>query len=663
MFVRACCLLFLCVSLTTGCQIPATALFPCADDSSDLDPTEPKLNFRRDELSLSTDAVTDTVQTPIAESDAVKDTQIDNLAKERLEHVQSWLRRGHEAILQAAGNARPEAMLSEARRSFREALKIDPECAEAFHGLAIVSDLNQDWELADISYKRALAIRPNDVDLLNDQGYSYLLQNRYHEASQYLNRALQVSPGHEKAHINLAILDIRRGHQDTALVRLENVYPAVLARNALASLTEQYLPVAPGGDHGSPFESAENSGTLLAGPGRPQHMYPSNRTPQNSALQGGGLNSGQCQLTEPQLFSQNSFIRTQPSHTAVQPVGAADRQLQPIRVSPTTMHRSADETLAQREPSAPSPLNSARTVGRTFRMPTGQNIMRTSLPPAANVYHPDSTSDGFVQPSSGGQDSAKLPLKMSALNTGSAPLFNEQPTQSQQLQHQQLQRQQPFVQNHFGQQSRGQQIPDGPLYGGTGKMNNFPSAGSFPIPVSPPPSSGNSVNPAPQTGSFYSNLDTRAPQVQSSPNQPGVNSPYVTPQTINPSHGFPAYPHEPIRQMPAGSEPQGAGMVYPAGWAQSTAVSGVQTAAPGQHMQGSPGQQWPNGSSAPTRTTAPIAPGYFSPPPLMGLGYRDPSEPSPDRLAEYRKTRQQLGNEYNQTLQRIGQPIGGQSIP
>ena len=643
MFIRACCLSFLCVSLTTGCQTPATALFPWMNDSSDPESAKSDLKSQRDELSLIPDPASDTMRRTPAEIETFKDTQHDNMTTE---HAESWLQQGHEALLQAQENARPEAMLSEARHSFREALKINPQRAEAFHGLAIVSDLSRDWELADISYKRALEIRPNDANLLNDQGFSYLLQNRYHEATQYLNRALEVSPGHEKAHVNLAILNIRRGHQEAALVHLENVYPEGLARNALTTLTEQHVLITAGGDHRTPLDPVDGSDTLLAEPQTPQQMFPVTHTPWNGALQEGELSSGQRRLTEPDLVSQNGLSRRQPSQTPIHPAGGLDPELQPIGLSPTKMHPSVNETLVQTPPSVPSPLNSARTVGRTFHMPSEQPLRKTPLTPSGNGYSSNSTSDGFVQPSSRVQVSAQLP----APNTNSAPLFNRHPVPSRPLQYQQ-----PFVQPHLGQQSQRQPVPGHPHYHGTGGINDLPLIRSLPAPVLPASDSGNSADLSPQTGSFYPNRSpaTETPRLQNNPNQQGVNSPYGTPLVVSPSHKLPVYPQEPVQQRPVSPKRHGAGIVYPAGWAHSTPGSGVRTTVAGRHVRESPRQPQPYGFSPPVSTVTPVTPGHFS----------QPSVASPDQLTEYRKTRRQPENEYNQTLKQIGQPIGGQSIP
>ncbi len=169
-----------------------------------------------------------------------KDTGETAAARDRDDRVQQWLERGRQALSQAGNSPERSVLLAEATDAFRQVLRLDSDNAAAWHGLAIVSDLNEDWDLAEMNYKRALALRRDDVHLLNDLGYSYLLQKRYDEASRYLARALQIDPHYEKASINLAILDVQRGRREQALARLTDMYPADQAHRTFQSIVQQY---------------------------------------------------------------------------------------------------------------------------------------------------------------------------------------------------------------------------------------------------------------------------------------------------------------------------------------------------------------------------------------------------------------------------------------
>ena len=132
-----------------------------------------------------------------------------------------------------------EQRLDAARQSFLEVLRAVPDHPGAHHGLAMVADLKQQWPESEYHYKLALKSRPRDAGLLNDLGYSYLLQGNLHEASRYLNQAVEVSPQHEKAHENLATMALRQGDRAGAEARLRSIYPAAAALQHVARIEQQ----------------------------------------------------------------------------------------------------------------------------------------------------------------------------------------------------------------------------------------------------------------------------------------------------------------------------------------------------------------------------------------------------------------------------------------
>ena len=138
----------------------------------------------------------------------------------------------------ALGEGQTPAQLGRARQDFQEALKLDSGNTDAHHGIAIVADLEEDWSVAEFHYKQALQQRPQDPGILNDLGYSYLLQNRYHDASQYLRQALHVSPQHEHAHINLALLALKRGDRNAAELQLSEIYSPGDTQTTIARLEQ-----------------------------------------------------------------------------------------------------------------------------------------------------------------------------------------------------------------------------------------------------------------------------------------------------------------------------------------------------------------------------------------------------------------------------------------
>jgi uncharacterized protein HemY len=166
-------------------------------------------------------AVDEEVTTPAEESVPLADSRVDLLLAE-----------GQQAIA--------DGRLAEARQAYEQILRADPDHASAHHELAMVGDLSSDWQDAEYHYKEALRIRPRDANLLCDVGYSYLLQDRYAEASRYLDKAVELQPDHEIAHMNLALLDLKQGRRAAAEDRVRRRHPNLaLSSQLMAQLDSQ----------------------------------------------------------------------------------------------------------------------------------------------------------------------------------------------------------------------------------------------------------------------------------------------------------------------------------------------------------------------------------------------------------------------------------------
>ncbi|MEJ7591648.1 MAG: tetratricopeptide repeat protein [Planctomycetaceae bacterium] len=127
-------------------------------------------------------------------------------------------------LLAEGQRALQENRITEAQKAYNEVMQMVPDEPTAHHGLAMAADLTEQWAEAEDHYRQALRSRPRDANLLCDIGYSYLLQNRYSEASSYLSQAIQINPNLDNAHTNLALLDIRQGNREAARQRLIQRY-------------------------------------------------------------------------------------------------------------------------------------------------------------------------------------------------------------------------------------------------------------------------------------------------------------------------------------------------------------------------------------------------------------------------------------------------------
>jgi len=94
-----------------------------------------------------------------------------------------------------------------AERYFRHAVESGPKDAEARLGLAAAYDRLRRFELADRAYEQVIRIAGPTPEILNNQGYSFMLRGQFDRAREILNRAREKDPGNPYIQNNLALLD------------------------------------------------------------------------------------------------------------------------------------------------------------------------------------------------------------------------------------------------------------------------------------------------------------------------------------------------------------------------------------------------------------------------------------------------------------------------
>jgi len=223
-----------CVLLLSGCQT-GNSLLPWQAASEPRYTAEELAQRNNPQPAAARPQLAQSMQSKSASSNSSNDivAAAPPIAAGRVDQL---IKSGRAAILEAGQG--DTTKLDEARQIFTQVLTVDNENSSAHHGMAIVADLQNDWSAAELHYKQALQQRPEDPSLLNDLGYSYLLQDRFFEASKYLNQAVQVSPQNERAHINLALLSLKRGDRNAAKSQLASIYSASEINNTLAKLEQ-----------------------------------------------------------------------------------------------------------------------------------------------------------------------------------------------------------------------------------------------------------------------------------------------------------------------------------------------------------------------------------------------------------------------------------------
>jgi Flp pilus assembly protein TadD len=93
-----------------------------------------------------------------------------------------------------------------AEHYFRRAAEGHPRDAEAWLGLAAAYDRLRRFDLADRAYKQAIAIVGTTPEVLNNQGFSYMLRGDYAHARTKLAEARALDPKSPYIQNNLRLL-------------------------------------------------------------------------------------------------------------------------------------------------------------------------------------------------------------------------------------------------------------------------------------------------------------------------------------------------------------------------------------------------------------------------------------------------------------------------
>jgi len=101
--------------------------------------------------------------------------------------------------------------LPAATQAYVRALKLQPDCAEAFTNLGLVCHDLGDFALAGELQHQAIALAPGMVDAHNNLGATLLRQGKTEEALACFRRALALKPDDAGAHYNIGRVLANRG--------------------------------------------------------------------------------------------------------------------------------------------------------------------------------------------------------------------------------------------------------------------------------------------------------------------------------------------------------------------------------------------------------------------------------------------------------------------
>jgi len=98
-----------------------------------------------------------------------------------------------------------------AEKHFRAAAEAQPGNPEAWLGLAASYDQLRRFDLADRAYGQAIRIVGERVEIINNQGYSYILRGDYRRARERLMLASVKAPDNPHVQANVQLLAKRSG--------------------------------------------------------------------------------------------------------------------------------------------------------------------------------------------------------------------------------------------------------------------------------------------------------------------------------------------------------------------------------------------------------------------------------------------------------------------
>ena len=116
-----------------------------------------------------------------------------------------------------------QGRLDEATASFEEALKIEPDDANAHFNLGHILLRQGQLDEAAAHFQRVLEIQPNDAKAHSDLGLVFLQKGKVDEASTQFRAALKLQPDFIEAHYNLGNVSFQMGRLDEAFAHFQKV--------------------------------------------------------------------------------------------------------------------------------------------------------------------------------------------------------------------------------------------------------------------------------------------------------------------------------------------------------------------------------------------------------------------------------------------------------
>ena len=106
--------------------------------------------------------------------------------------------------------------------AYEKALAIKPDYIEVHNGLGVIYSIQGQQELSLRHFHKAIELAPQETYLYNNLGYAHLIRGNFAEAIKSLNKAVSLDPENKRAHLNLAIAQERNRSDDKVAASQSN---------------------------------------------------------------------------------------------------------------------------------------------------------------------------------------------------------------------------------------------------------------------------------------------------------------------------------------------------------------------------------------------------------------------------------------------------------
>jgi Flp pilus assembly protein TadD len=258
----------------------------------------------------------------------------------------------------------------EAKRLYEESIRRHPQDPAGYHGLALLYAKQSQFSQAEPYFMQALALAPNQADLLGDTGYFYYLSSRSQEAERYLRRAVELEPNQPTYGNNLALVLGEQGREQESLALFRRFGTE---QQACANMGYVYA------QRGEYPKALEMYSRVLT-------QDPKDRTAATALLQISRLQEQQ-QHVAPQLARQSpqppavadcavsSPPPSSPAPSSLAPTGLASSSLPPSSPPPPVAQSAIDRPTP---PDLPSPVAACSPASAEIDLSDGDQASSTS---------------------------------------------------------------------------------------------------------------------------------------------------------------------------------------------------------------------------------------------------------------------------------------------